>query len=343
MVKSRYLAPKISLPVGGGWGKWSKTWGRVSGRRSLLRTSTHTQKLLPVGGGWVEGGVKTLLLGESTKKKKSSAGGRGDWKEKWRLYYWKEAQKNKIKCRWEGVSGRRSEDFITGREQKKKHWRWEGSEWKEEWRLYYWKEAQKNIIKCRWEGVSGRRSEDFITGREQKKKKTLKVGGEWVEGRVKTLLLEGSTKKKSSAGGRGDWKEKSRLYYWKEAQKNKIKCRWEGVSGRRSEDFITGREHKKNQVPVGGGEWKEKWRLYYWKEAQKKITAGGKGVSGRKSEDFITGREHKKLLVVWGWVEEGETLFPGGSTKINCRCDGGGCEGESVKILAPAGGPKAKI
>ena len=42
-------------------------------------------------------------------------------------------------------------------------------------------------------------------------------------------------------------------------------------------------------------------------------------------------------------MEEGETLFPGGSTKINCRCDGGGCEGESVKILAPAGGPKAKI
>ena len=41
-----------------------------------------------------------------------------------------------------------------------------------------------------------------------------------MEGGVKTLLLGGSTKK-LSAGGRG-------------------------MTGRRSEDFITGREHKKN-------------------------------------------------------------------------------------------------
>ena len=41
-----------------------------------------------------------------------------------------------------------------------------------------------------------------------------------MEGGVKTLLLGGSTKKKLSAGGRV-------------------------VSGRRSEDFITGRENKK--------------------------------------------------------------------------------------------------
>ena len=41
-----------------------------------------------------------------------------------------------------------------------------------------------------------------------------------------------------------------------------------GVSGRRSEDFITGREHKK------------------------KKSAAGKGVSGRRNEDFIAGREH---------------------------------------------------
>ena len=136
---------------------------------------TESKHTLPVGGGWVEGGVKTLLLGESTKKK-SSAGGRGDWKEKWRLYYWKEAQQNKIKCRWEGVSGRRSEDFITGREQKKKHWRWEGSEWKEEWRLYYWKEAQKNMP-VRWGWVWGRKCEDFGTGRwpQSKNIKTQKT------------------------------------------------------------------------------------------------------------------------------------------------------------------------
>ena len=49
---------------------------------------------------------------------------------------------------------------------------------------------------------------------------------------MKTLLLGGSTKK--------------------------IKCRWEGVSGRRSENFITGKKQKKIQVPVGrGGEWTE--------------------------------------------------------------------------------------
>ena len=42
------------------------------------------------------------------------------------------------------------------------------------------------------------------------------------------------------------------------------------MSGRRSEDFITGREHKR------------------------KSSAGGRGVSGRRSEDFITGRKHKK-------------------------------------------------
>ena len=47
---------------------------------------------ISAGGRGVEGGVKTLLLGRGTMK--ISAGGRG-------------------------VSGRRSEDFITGKEQKK--------------------------------------------------------------------------------------------------------------------------------------------------------------------------------------------------------------------------------
>ena len=80
-----------------------------------------------------------------------------------------------------------------------------------------------------------------------------------MEGGVKTLLLGGSTKKK---------------------------CRWEGVSGRRSEDFITGREHKKNR--------------------NKKLSAAGRGVSGRRSEDFITGRKHKKKVPLGGgeWKEE---------------------------------------
>ena len=45
-------------------------------------------------------------------------------------------------------------------------------------------------------------------------------------------------------------------------------------------------------------------------------------MSGRRREDFITEREHKK---------------------IHCRCEGGGCVGESVKILSPAGGPTAEM
>ena len=65
-------------------------------------------------------------------------------------------------------------------------------------------------------------------------------------------LLRASTHKKITAGGRG-------------------------VSGRRSEDFITGREHKK-----------------------KRITAGGRGVSGRKSEDFINGESTKESQVPVG-------------------------------------------
>ena len=54
----------------------------------------------------MEGEVKTLLLGGSTKK---------------------------IKCRWEGGEcGRKNEDFITGKEPKIFFkCRWEGGEWKE--------------------------------------------------------------------------------------------------------------------------------------------------------------------------------------------------------------------
>ena len=49
-----------------------------------------------------------------------------------------------------------------------------------------------------------------------------------MEGEVKTLLLGGSTKK--------------------------IKCRWEGGEcGRKSEDFITGRDHQKFHCRCEGG------------------------------------------------------------------------------------------
>ena len=77
----------------------------------------------------MEGEVNTLLPGGSTKK---------------------------FHCRWEGeVNGRRSEDFITGRESTKK-------------------------VYCRWEGVSGRRSEYFITGREHKNSLPVRGGvGVW--------------------------------------------------------------------------------------------------------------------------------------------------------------------
>ena len=50
----------------------------------------------------MEGGVETLLLGGRAKKK------------------------NKITAGRRGESGRRSEDFITGRKRKKNHCRWEG-------------------------------------------------------------------------------------------------------------------------------------------------------------------------------------------------------------------------
>ena len=63
-----------------------------------------------------------------------------------------------------------------------------------------------------------------------------------------------------------------------------------GVSGRRSEDFITEREYTKIKCRSEGGEWKEEGRL--------KLSAGGKGVSGRRREDFITEREHTKIKQV---------------------------------------------
>ena len=53
-------------------------------------------------------------------------GGKGEWKEEWRLYYWKEEG---------GVK-----TLLLGGSTKNKC-RWEGGERKEEWRLYYWEEA----------------------------------------------------------------------------------------------------------------------------------------------------------------------------------------------------------
>ena len=40
--------------------------------------------------------------------------------------------KKRISAGGKGVSGRRSEDFITGKEHEKFKCRWEGSEWKDE-------------------------------------------------------------------------------------------------------------------------------------------------------------------------------------------------------------------
>ena len=48
------------------------------------------------------------------------------------------------------------------------------------------------------------------------------------------------------------------------------------MSGRKNEDFITGKEQKKIQVPVGRGV-SGRSEDYYWEEAQKKLSAGGRG------------------------------------------------------------------
>ena len=80
------------------------------------------------------------------------------------------------------VSGRRSEDFITGREKKKK-------------------------IKCRWEGVSGRRSEDFIIGREEKNSLQAENGRRWREHRNISLPVRGGCVcgRKCGDFGTGRW------------------------------------------------------------------------------------------------------------------------------------------
>ena len=240
--------------LGGGGG------GRVSGGRSensLLGGSKKNS--LPVGGGWGEREVKTLLLKKKIKEKKAkkiTAGGRGgEGKEKWKLYSEREQRKSlpvgggwgerevktlllkkKIKEKKAkkitaggrggggGVRGRRSETLLL-RGSKENHCRWEGGEGKEKWKLYYWEGATKEHIHCRLKGVSGRRSEDFITGREHKKK--------------------------MNADGRG-------------------------VSGEKG-DFITGREHKKSlPVRVGVGAWGKVWRFCHRQVAPKQKYKVGK-------------------------------------------------------------------
>ena len=189
------------------------------------------------------------------------------------------------------VSGRRSEDFVTGRKRKKNH--------------------------CRWEGVSGRRSEDFYW--DWSKTINCRWEGGWVEGGVKTLLLTGSTKK-LSAGRRGVSGRRSEDFVTGRKRK-KNHCRWEGVSGRRSEDFYWDWSKTINCRWEGG--WVEGGvKTLLLTGSTKKLSAGRRGVSGRRSKDFITRREHKK---------------------IHCRCEGGGCVGESVTILSPAGGPTAQL
>ena len=189
---------------GGGKSEWRKEWKRHywEGAKKIhcrwergerkekwnVITEREQRKSLPVGGGWGEGEVKTLLLVESNKKY--------------------------IHCRLKGVSGRRSEDFITGREKKKE-------------------------IPCRWKGVGGRRSEDFITGREQKQFTAVGAGGGWVEGEMKTLLLGGSTQKSMPVGG--GWAEKRETLLPGGSTKSHCRCEWGWVCGGKCEDFVTGR------------------------------------------------------------------------------------------------------
>ena len=69
------------------------------------------------------------------------------------------------------------------------------------------------------------------------------------------------------------------------------------VSGGRSEDFITGREHKK-KLSAGGRvvSGRRSEDFITGREHKKKLSAGGRGMTGRRSEDFIIGREEKKSL-----------------------------------------------
>ena len=52
---------------------------------------------MPVGGGWVEGGVKTLLTGGSTKKFTAGARGVGVWEKVWRFCHRQVAPQHKCK------------------------------------------------------------------------------------------------------------------------------------------------------------------------------------------------------------------------------------------------------
>ena len=64
------------------------------------------------------------------------------------------------------------------------------------------------------------------------------------------------------------------------------------MNGRRSEDFITGREQEKKITAGGRGvNGRRSEDFITGREQEKKITAGGRGVSGRRSEDFITERD----------------------------------------------------
>ena len=65
----------------------------------------------------MEGGVKTLLLGESTKK--LSAGGRGVSGRTNEDFITGREHTKKLSAGGRGVSGRTNEDFITGREHEK--------------------------------------------------------------------------------------------------------------------------------------------------------------------------------------------------------------------------------
>ena len=119
---------------------WEGAKKITAGGRGEGEVKTFTEReqknSLPVEEGWVEGEMKTLLLGGSTKK--INAGGRG-------------------------LSWRKSEDFITGREHKNSLP--VGGGWAEKRETLLPGGNTKIHCRCEWGWVCGGKCEDFVTGR----------------------------------------------------------------------------------------------------------------------------------------------------------------------------------
>ena len=174
---------------------------------------------------WVEEGVKTSLLGGSKKNSLPVGGGWGEGEVK--LDYWEGAKK--ITAGGRGVRGRRSENFITEREQRKSLP--VGGGWGEgEVKTLLLRESKTNSLHREWNGMK-----TLLLGESNKK--------------IYSLLVEGAK-----------WKEKWRLYYWKGEKKKKFPAGEKGwVEGKvktllleeRDENFVTGREQQKNIFTAG--------------------------------------------------------------------------------------------